>query len=66
VARLSGKVAIVSGAGMGQGKSTALRLAREETAVIAADMNRLRHRRPVSRHAGQLLTALQARAGPAR
>ena len=29
MARLSGKVAIVTGAGFGQGKSTALRLARE-------------------------------------
>jgi meso-butanediol dehydrogenase / (S,S)-butanediol dehydrogenase / diacetyl reductase len=39
VARLSGKVAIVTGAGMGQGKSTALRLAREGAAVIAADVS---------------------------
>jgi meso-butanediol dehydrogenase / (S,S)-butanediol dehydrogenase / diacetyl reductase len=39
VARLSGKVAIVTGAGMGQGKSTALRLAREGAAVVAADLS---------------------------
>ena len=39
MARLAGKVAIVTGAGMGQGKSTALRLAREGAMVIAADVN---------------------------
>lgn len=39
MARLSGKVAIVTGAGMGQGKATALRLAREGAAVIAADVS---------------------------
>jgi meso-butanediol dehydrogenase / (S,S)-butanediol dehydrogenase / diacetyl reductase len=39
MARLSGKVAIVTGAGIGQGKATALRLAREGAAVIAADVS---------------------------
>jgi meso-butanediol dehydrogenase / (S,S)-butanediol dehydrogenase / diacetyl reductase len=39
MARLSGKVAIVTGAGVGQGKSTALRLAREGASVIAADVS---------------------------
>jgi meso-butanediol dehydrogenase / (S,S)-butanediol dehydrogenase / diacetyl reductase len=39
MARLSGKVAIVTGAGIGQGKSTALRLAREGATVIAADVS---------------------------
>jgi meso-butanediol dehydrogenase / (S,S)-butanediol dehydrogenase / diacetyl reductase len=39
MARLSGKVAIVTGAGTGQGKSTALRLARDGAAVIAADVS---------------------------
>jgi NAD(P)-dependent dehydrogenase (short-subunit alcohol dehydrogenase family) len=36
---LDGKVAIVTGAGIGQGKSTALRLAREGARVIAADLS---------------------------
>ena len=39
MARLDGKVAIVTGAGIGQGKSTALRLAREGARVIAADVS---------------------------
>jgi NAD(P)-dependent dehydrogenase (short-subunit alcohol dehydrogenase family) len=39
MARLAGKVAIVTGAGIGQGKATALRLAREGAAVIAADIS---------------------------
>jgi len=39
MARLAGKVAIVTGAGIGQGKATALRLAREGAAVIAADVS---------------------------
>jgi NAD(P)-dependent dehydrogenase (short-subunit alcohol dehydrogenase family) len=34
MARLSGKVAIVTGAGTGQGKSTALRLARDGATVV--------------------------------
>jgi NAD(P)-dependent dehydrogenase (short-subunit alcohol dehydrogenase family) len=37
--RLAGKVAIVTGAGIGQGRSTALRLAREGASMIAADVN---------------------------
>ncbi len=37
--RLSGKVAIVTGAGQGIGKAVALRLAREGTSVIAVDIN---------------------------
>jgi NAD(P)-dependent dehydrogenase (short-subunit alcohol dehydrogenase family) len=36
---LDGKVAIVTGAGIGQGKSTALRLAREGARVLAADLS---------------------------
>lgn len=37
--RLAGKVAIVTGAGIGQGKSTALRLAHEGAKIIAADVS---------------------------
>ncbi|MWA02895.1 glucose 1-dehydrogenase [Actinomadura sp. LD22] len=39
MARLQGKIAIVTGAGIGQGRSTALRLAREGATVIAADVS---------------------------
>jgi meso-butanediol dehydrogenase / (S,S)-butanediol dehydrogenase / diacetyl reductase len=39
MARLAGKVAIVTGAGMGQGRSTALRMAGEGAKVIAADVS---------------------------
>ncbi|MBL7500945.1 SDR family oxidoreductase [Frankia sp. CNm7] len=39
MARLTGKVAIVTGAGIGQGRSTALRLAREGANVLAADLS---------------------------
>lgn len=39
MARLEGKVAVVTGAGIGQGKSTALRLAREGANVVAADIS---------------------------
>ena len=38
--RLQGKVAIVTGAGQGLGRSTALRFAAEGAKVVAADMNR--------------------------
>src|SRR5919106_3007199 len=37
--RLEGKIAIVTGAGLGQGRSTALRLAREGAKVVAADVS---------------------------
>jgi NAD(P)-dependent dehydrogenase (short-subunit alcohol dehydrogenase family) len=37
--RLDGKIAIVTGAGMGQGRSTALRLAREGARVVASDIS---------------------------
>jgi meso-butanediol dehydrogenase / (S,S)-butanediol dehydrogenase / diacetyl reductase len=39
MSRLEGKIAIVTGAGAGMGRSTALRLAREGARVIAADMS---------------------------
>jgi len=38
--RLSGKVAIVTGAGQGIGKAVALRLAREGADIVVADINR--------------------------
>ena len=37
--QLDGKVAIVTGAGIGMGRSVALRLAREGAQVIAADIS---------------------------
>ena len=39
MADLQGKVAIVTGAGTGQGRSTALRLARDGARVVAADLS---------------------------
>ena len=39
MADLQGKVAIVTGAGIGQGRSTALRLARDGARVVAADFS---------------------------
>lgn len=39
MARLDGKIAIVTGAGIGQGRSTALRLASEGAKVLAADVS---------------------------
>ena len=37
--KLQGKIAIVTGAGIGQGRSTALRLARDGATVVAADVS---------------------------
>jgi NAD(P)-dependent dehydrogenase (short-subunit alcohol dehydrogenase family) len=39
LARLDGKIAIVTGAGIGQGRATALRLAQEGARVFAADVS---------------------------
>ena len=37
--KLEGKIAIITGAGSGIGRATALRLAREGAAIVVADWN---------------------------
>ena len=47
--RLQGKVALITGAGSGIGRETALLFAREGAAIVVADVNARRARRPRAR-----------------
>jgi NAD(P)-dependent dehydrogenase (short-subunit alcohol dehydrogenase family) len=58
--RFAGKTAIVTGAGSGIGRATALRLAREGAAVVAADISAARLAELTAGHPGLALTPVTA------
>ena len=58
--RFAGKTAIVTGAGSGIGRATALRLAREGAAVVAADISAARLAELTAGNPGLALTPVTA------
>ncbi len=58
--RFAGKTAIVTGAGSGIGRATALRLAREGAAVVAADISGARLEELAAEHPGPTLITVTA------